>query len=426
MTRKHLSSDESPARPAVSFSSEWRGGWSALTAGAIGVGLGFGLFTNVAGLFILPMQEALGWSRAAVAIGPIAGLGGSLLSPFVGALVDRYGVRLFALLGLVALGSAYLLLACVPNHPSIFYVVVLYLSLAGSIANAMVYVKGVATWFTGHTALAVGLMMIGLSISSAIVVPILSLVIRQYSWRWGFVTLTALVALIGLPVVHAWFNEHPTAIRERAVTSSAVWKNAAWALRDQRFWLLLAFLGFAALSVGAFMSQLHPVLIGHHILPRTAAALISFYAVAAGVGRISTGALLDLGRPTRVAAIYLVLAAIGAILLRSPVDTHSLSRPGASVFLLGLAHGAEVDFMAFFTIRLFGLQSFAVLYGMLNVMASACLGIGGIVFARLYDVFGNYDVAIALAGGSFCCAAAIVLMLRVPATAPNEGEHGND
>src|ERR1700693_244835 len=127
------------------------------------------------------------------------------------------------------LGSAYLLLACVPNHPSIFYVVVLYLSWAGSIANAMVYVKGVATWFTGHTALAVGLMMIGLSISSAIVVPILSLVIRQYSWRWGFVTLTALVGLIGLPVVHAWFNEHPTAIRERPVKSGAVWKKAAWA-----------------------------------------------------------------------------------------------------------------------------------------------------------------------------------------------------
>jgi hypothetical protein len=96
-----------------------------------------------------------------------------------------------------------------------------------------------------------------------------------------------------------------------------------------------------------------------------------------------------------------------------------------SVFLLGLAHGAEVDFMAFFTIRMFGMQSFAVLYGMLNVVASACLGIGGIVFAKLYDVHGNYDVAIILAGGSFCCAAAIVLMLRVSATAASEVARGN-
>ncbi len=65
----------------MSLSKEWRCGWRTLIAGAIGVGLGFGLFTNVAGLFILPMQAAFGWSRSAMAIGPIARLSGSLLSP---------------------------------------------------------------------------------------------------------------------------------------------------------------------------------------------------------------------------------------------------------------------------------------------------------------------------------------------------------
>src|SRR5262245_57845564 len=77
--------------------SEWRAGWRVLLSAAVGVGVGTPAVINTAGLFVVPMQQEFGWSRSALAIGPIVGLISSCLSPLGGWLIDRYGARPLAI-----------------------------------------------------------------------------------------------------------------------------------------------------------------------------------------------------------------------------------------------------------------------------------------------------------------------------------------
>jgi hypothetical protein len=63
---------------------------------------------------------------------------------------------------------------------------------------------------------------------------------------------------------------------------------------------------------------------------------------------------------------------------------------------------------------MFGVQSFAVLFGLLNVVVASCMSIGGLAFSKFYDTYGNYGGAVY--GGTlfYVCAAITVMSLHVP------------
>ena len=70
-------------------------GWAIVIATFV---ISFGevpVFGPVLGVFILPMQEDLGWSRATIALGfTIGSISGSVTTFIIGSLLDRYGARI--------------------------------------------------------------------------------------------------------------------------------------------------------------------------------------------------------------------------------------------------------------------------------------------------------------------------------------------
>ena len=325
--------------------------------------------------------------------------------------------------------AAYPVLAVTPANPRVVYGAVAVLALAAPTTNGLPLVKGVATWFTKNAGVAFGITLSGTSIAGALATPLLAYVIVSLGWRAGFLALFGLIALLGLPVIIGWFRERPQprkpasgqklegseseAIHEDPHTHPGVLLRDA--LRDKRYWLLVIALGSASIPIGGFVSQLQPVLGEQGLRPMAAAFLGTIFGLASGSSRIISGALLDRFNPSLVAGICLAIPALGAGTLAMKADGGIpwLAAAPAVVFL-GLAQGAEGDFIAFFIRRLFGLRRFSVIYGTMGMVVSGGIGIGGLLFAGIFDVYGNYHMALYASVAVYLTAALVMLTIKVP------------
>jgi MFS family permease len=402
--------------------NEWRSGWRALAGGSIGTALSYGLFLMTAGLFIIPMQQEFGWSRSAVSIGPIVGLAAACMAPFGGVVIDRFGARPIAIAGLVALGLLYILLAVAPPSQLYLYAVVAMLAVVATITSAVIYCAGIVTWFRKNSGLAIGITMSGLSLTAAIAMPMLASLIERLDWRAGYLALSGVTLLIGLPFVVAWFREAPKPLAHAtgAGLGQAVppaekdGMDLPTAVRDKRFWLCVACFGGAALPIGGFMSQLQPLLIGNGFSSEHAAAAGAVFALSIGFGRLVGGVLLDRLHAPTVAAVLLALPTLGALLLVNGSTETVWVIAALAVFLLGLGQGAEADFIAFFTLRIFGTRSYATIYSTIGASVGGGMALGGIAFAGLHDLTGSYDIAVYVSAALYSMAALIALTIKVP------------
>lgn len=392
---------------------EWAAGWRVVAAGSISAGVGVGLFGMVASLFILPMQAEFGVSRAAVSIVPIGLIGSAFLAPFVGMLVDRLGSRQAAILGVILVALGYFLLAVCPPNIVVLYCMVAFLTVAGTLNGILVFTKGVATWFVTSAGLAFALTMVSISVIGALALPAFAEIIAGYGWRAGFLALGALISTVGLPLILLWFRERPRhAMPLPAGDSIGVSLTAA--MGDARFWLCMGAFGAAALAIGGFLSQMQPMLLGVGFSRQSAAAVGSVYAIAVGLGRVAAGIALDRLPPNRVAAVFLLMPVVGALLFFQLDPSSSWLLAAMAVFLVGLGQGAEGDFTAYFILRLFGLRAFAAIFGTVAMLIGLGMASGGLLFAHLFDRVGDYQAAIAFGAGCFATAALFIFLVRVP------------
>jgi predicted MFS family arabinose efflux permease len=109
----------------------------------------------------------------------------------------------------------------------------------------------------------------------------------------------------------------------------------------------------------------------------------------------------------------MALAALGSVILAGQGSLTWISA-GIAVFLIGLGQGAELDFMAFFTLRIFGVRSFSALIAIFALLFGIGVAIGGLLFAVCFDHYGSYEIATFGNAILFVCAAILVVLLRVP------------
>ncbi len=393
---------------------EWRQGWRVVLAALAGNGVGFTMVQMTSGIFIIPIQQEFSLSRTAASIGPWIGLAVALLTPVAALFVDRRGPRGLAIAGLCGLAASYALLATLPAILPLYMAIACCVALAGTIANPMIYCRGVATWFSRHAGLAFALTMSGTSIVAAVVAPFLSRIVEQEGWRTGIGLYAAMVGCIGLPLVLLWFRAKPRdAVAQESEDAAGL--SAKEAARTPQFWLLIASFACATLAIGGMISQLYPILIASNYAAQTAALTVSFYAASMGIGRIGAGFLIDRLPPRAVASSSLALAASGSfLLLYALFGGGSPALAYLAAFLLGWGQGAEGDFIGFFTQRLFGLRAFGLIYSWFNLVVGCGLAIGGLLFAAAFDLYGNYEYAVMMNGGLWTMAAILMACVRVP------------
>lgn len=389
---------------------EWKRGWHIVLASAIGYGTGGGIVMMLAGLFVKPMRDALGWSTAAVTFAPIFLAAWALCYPVAGAIIDKYGSRRMAIIGAIGLASCALLMGLLPISRWTFYSAAAGMGVFASISAVPTYTRGVASWFTRGVGLAFGIALSGTVLIAVFATPLTGFAIAEYGWRAGFETMAGLTLLIGLPVILLFYRERTDdRATEPGYTPEYSGVAASVALRDARFWFYVLSFTLACIALGGTLAHLQPMLADKGYALSTAISLGVLYAIAMSGGKVIGGFLLDRFWPFAVAAILTFLAGLGSLgLVASTTETAYLIS-AVLVMAIGSAQGAESDFTAYFILRSFGMRAFSTAVGVLAMIVTLGMTLGTWVYGVLFDLKGSYDLAIHL--GTACLFAASLAIL---------------
>lgn len=397
---------------------EFTRGWRVLIASLLGTAFGASpLPFNTIGFFIEPLQREFGWSKAEVSLGvTIYGVLGALLAPLFGWLADRYGVRRVALGSLTAFGLVFASFSLIPGELAWYYALWTLVGLVGIGSTPITWSRAINLWFFRNRGLALGLTLVGTSISAMLLPTLTVQLVGHIGWRGSFALLALLPLAIALPLGLAWFREPRAEERppELAVTQDGnvtlAGRTLGEAMREYRYWALWLSIILISVAYGGALVHMPSMLGAQGFTPAEAASVMGVFGLSIFVGRIITGLLLDRLWAPLVTLPILCLPALSCWLLATD---HSLTPTLAvlAAFLLGFSSGAETDLIAFLAGRYFGMANYGQIYGMLYMAFGISTAVSATLYGWVRDTTGSYDTMLFAAGAMFVAGALLLLTL---------------
>ncbi|MFO1455155.1 MAG: MFS transporter [Steroidobacteraceae bacterium] len=411
-----------PASREAAGPSELKRGWKMIVAAMIGVACGCSPvpYTSIAQL-LGPVHEDTGWSIGQVSLAiTLFGLATSVMSPWVGAMADRHGVRRVALVSVALFGLAFGALALTPANIWAWWIAWFLAGLVSVGSGPLSWTRGIGLWFNRQRGLALGIALIGTSFTGVLVPQLAGRAIDQFGWRAVFPLLAALPLLVALPVVWLWFREPRPEERPVGVFEAGklVGLTAAEAMRGRSFWLLMLSILLIALAYGGINVHLQQMLEIAGFQRAAARDVVSTLAIAILLGRITTGWFLDRIWAPLVTLPVLSMPAVACFLLAG--DSLPVGAAYFCALAVGLAAGAETDLIAFLAARYFGMAHYGKIYGILLLPFGLAAGISPAAYGWVRDATGNYDLMLHAAAAMFIVGALLPLALgRYPSFRPS-------
>ena len=298
----------------------------------------------------------------------------AILAPISGRMMDRFGVRRIIIPGAVLLGVTYLLMSQMTRYWQ-FFALELLLSVPASMHCSVGYAKIVSSWFDRHRGAVLGLCVaLGAGVGQTLMPKLSDYLIRTYGWRGGYMGISAIVLLLGLPAI-ALLARTPARKAEAARDSGPAplleGVTRAEALRTPAFYLVFFAIMFGSMSLLGTLQVAKPMLLERGLANGLAVTVSSFAFAGVILGEFSSGLLVDRLNTPRVVLPYFVAAFVGLIMVHTVVDPALLCAGG---LLMGLGLGGEIGQNAYLISRYFGLRNFGAIYGL--TFAASNLGIG--------------------------------------------------
>ena len=356
------------------------------------------------GLFIKPLGEEFGWDRAQISLAATYFTISLALSiPIIGQLTDRVGSRQVLL-------PSILIFAALLTTPALFVddlwkllVIYILMGCLGAGANALPYLRTIATWFDSRRGLAIGIAMGGSGMGFAYVPPLAQYVIDTYGWRAGYLCLAIVTVIVTVPLVYFFLRDAPSGQGRAAAPdknaeatgdSVTTTLNLLPVLKSRLLWQL--FLIFSLLSFGLYgvLSHMVPMMTDRGMTTTDAALVQSTLGISIVGSRIFVGYLIDRFVATRVAFVCFLISACGVgILATGVVDSPAYF----AALCIGLSLGAEIDMLAYLTSRYFGVANFGKIYGILFSSFLIGTGLGPYAFGLAYETYGSYREVLMIA-----------------------------
>ena len=161
------------------------------------------------GVFLKPMTEDFGWSRASLslAFGTTFMLSG-LLRPVAGYLADRFSPKIAALSGVMVMGTMLLLIPFINNLAQLYFLFAI-MSIGITLGTGPILTKVVAEWFHTNRGLTLGLVSGAGSFGAMILVPAASLFVVLLDWREAYWFLALFLLFLVLPAGYLLILNRP-------------------------------------------------------------------------------------------------------------------------------------------------------------------------------------------------------------------------
>ncbi len=412
-------------------------GWWLVIGATVGQFVALGSSGGIAGVFLRPMTEDLGWTAAEYTLGGSAAfLLGGAIGVVVGQLVDRYGARPLMLVGAFVYVGSFLAMARVEV---LWQFVVLSMLSGGAgytLVGPLVVNAALAKWFVVRRGWAIALGSSGISLAGLIMPVTMTRVVDSIGWRDAYVILAVFVFAILAPVAlvmrrqpedygllpdgldpdaEAGVDAEAVEAQERDAANSYT---RGEALRTPAIWLLIAGFGLNIMALTAILVHAIPFLTDHGFT-RTEAALAIAVNGGANLGsKFVWGYFLQRVNVRYLGATALSISAMGVVLMLVSGEAGALPLMFFAFFCWGFGFGGTIPVSEFIWAKYFGRVHIGAVRGV-GVPFTIVFGALGPILAGLYfDAAGSYGGVFAFFVAAYLTGALAILASREPPPKP--------
>ncbi|MFV0497100.1 MAG: MFS transporter [Candidatus Fimivivens sp.] len=357
-----------------------------ILTGALITGTGIGIFSNCMGVFVMPVCNALGFSRGAFTlIGTISILSSMMVLLLFGRLLQMVSIRRVLMMCAIVCASVPLAYSFCDQLWQ-FYLCAFINGLAVNGLTMMTVGVLIEKNLSTDRGMVTGASFAGVGVFSSIMIPLLQLTIQYAGWRWGYRLQSAVGFAVLLPTISLLVRDQGGVGGRKKAEEKGVCCEEA--IKTAGFWLLF---------VGLFCANFVNLSLYNHAIPymtdigftaMTAAMLSSAATLMMALSKPAYGAILDkLG--LKIGAILLgVILMVGSIVALALVKYQQFGFLYA-VLLAGCSCANAIPGNVF-AATLFGRKDYARIVARLTLAASAGAASGVPLAGFLFDQTGQY------------------------------------
>jgi MFS family permease len=383
-------------------------GWIVTAVAFLGMFLSMGVLVVYSfGVLATAMAEDLGISFSQLTtIFMVYSLSVVVACPVWGVLVDRFGGRKITIISSLMLAGLFCLLTVLPRNVTYVYMAFIAIGLFASGTLPAPYASIVVGWFDKRRGLALGVTMMGIGVGAAAIPPLSAILLAHFGWRNTFLLYAFLIVFVCVPMMVAFLKPHPAAVSARVASLNEPRLNLLkQAATMPTTWMLAIFALLTGIIMVGSVTTFVPMLQAQGMTRSQAAGYQSIVGISLILGRIIVGGLIDRIFAPRVMMAVLAITSLGYFSMYSANSPAAYALSAAGI---GLAIGAEMDFLAFLVSRYYAKPAFGTLFGFFFAMYALGAAFGPLTVGWLAATYGSYQPGLLVLG-----VATVVLMLSM-------------
>ena len=357
--------------------------------------------------------RTLGWSKTFIGSGQsVALIVIAVFSPVAGNFADRLGARVLLTAGLLLVTLGLLLFAAFPAAGLYILGYGIVAGLGFSAASTHLVSTALAKLFDTNRGLATGIAGSGATAGQFVTVPLLTLALSYFSWRWSIVA--AALACAALAAV-IWLALKPSAedlAREKEVIASEpLWDRLKLLLTSPTFHILYwSFFICGITTTGAVETHFLPYAAFCGFPPVPASGVYGLTMAINLGGMFLSGYLTDrINRPLLLGTIYLVRS-LSFIVLMFVGTSYEMMLLFAIIY--GIFDYSTVPPTASLVASHLGLKIMGLAMGLISGGHALGGALGAFLGGYLFDLFARYTEMWWLAFGTAVLAGLMVYLLK--------------
>jgi sugar phosphate permease len=388
------------------------------------------------GLWFVAMESTFGWSRTQLSLAfAFTRIEGGILGPIEGYLVDRLGTRRLVLIGLIIMGTGWLLFSQVRSL-WMFYLAYVVIALGSGLGSWLPLTTMLNNWFNRRRASAMGWASASSRLGTLLLIPAIAWAIDPDFDRLGWEFTTALLGiaaiLLAVPLSRMIRNnpeeygllpdgDAPDEVESREAERSPVSSTTATvqvdftvrqAVRTRAFWLISLGHGFTSMLLIGLVAHLVPMMTDQGYSFQTSAFVLTGYTTVSMFFQVVGGFVGDRVPKHLAITVFVFIQAAGVILLVHGPATLPVAYGFAVLF--GIGFGGRSPLTTSIRGDYFGRRSFGKIMGVSQVPMNVLLLIAPIFAGVMRDWQGDYTIAFTVLAGCSAFGGVLFLFAKRP------------
>ena len=326
----------------------------------------------------------------------------SLFMPFIGRFLDKGAIRSILMTGAMVYGLSLISLYFAFSYISFMLIFTLPMALGVTMMGNISVSKLISLWFRKYTGRALGIASVGVSFAGFVFPNLTSFLLGDLglTWREAYLLFGVLIILINIPVVYLFIVNKPSDINQmpdgeeitdNAEDTSGIDWTIPELLKDRNFWILSLVFAIQFCSMMGILSHLTFFSEGAGWSLSWGAFIFSMYAWPAMFSKVFFGWLVENKMDARVAvSVAILIQAIATLLM---IFVESPEQMVVLVMIFGFGGGSALPLSNILFNQAYTNKSFGKARGAAQPFISIFQISGTLVAARMFDVFGNYELA---------------------------------